>query len=226
MIEDAAHALPSSYNGGNIGSCGYSDITCFSFYSNKTLTTGEGGMITTKSSKIANYCELARSHFMDKSSWNRFDKASQNWKYDATGLGFKYNLADLNAAIGLAQLKTMVSDNDKRAKIARAYYAAFGDHHAIELTACPNGRTSSNHLFQIKIQNRDGLFTALKSQNISCSVHYTPVHQLSFYKSYLKPEQMLPNTDKIGENVLSLPIFPTMTKKQVDYVIEKVNENV
>jgi dTDP-4-amino-4,6-dideoxygalactose transaminase len=218
LIEDAAHALPAHYKGSKIGSCLYSDMTCFSFYANKTLTTGEGGMVTTNNKQVAEYIQLARSHFMDKHAWNRFSTASNTWQYDVSGLGHKFNLPDLNAAIGRVQL--MKQDNlcQKRSWAVNSYRNLLGDIEHIELTTPAQTNFSANHLFQIKVSDRNGLFSYLKKNGVSCSVHYTPVHLLSYYRGQGFNTHNLDNTEIIGNRALSLPLFPSMTHEQISIV--------
>lgn len=222
LIEDAAHALPAQYKDSKIGSCQFSDITCFSFYSNKTLTTGEGGMVTTNNIKIAEAVELLRSHCMDRHAWNRFSQQSKTWKYDISGLGHKFNLSDLNAAIGRIQLTKQNKFAEKRTKAETAYRKILEGLDYLELTKQFPKNKSACHLFQIKVENRDNLFDYLKSQGISCSVHYTPVHLMTYYQHISKNINSLKNTEKIGARVLSLPLYPSINNEEIEYVCNRI----
>ncbi len=219
VIEDAAHALPASYKNKKIGTIG--DITCFSFYATKTLCTGEGGMATTNNSKFAEIMTINRLHGMNKNAWNRYsDKGS--WYYEVVDNGCKYNMTDINAALGLVQLKKQALFQKKRKKIATFYTHSFKNNSHITPIKTTENSDSSWHLYVIKVnKNRSLLIKNLKDHGISCSVHFIPVHKHPYYKkSYDYQDQYYPIANKIFEECLSLPIYPDLSPEDQRYIID------
>lgn len=220
VIEDAAHALPSRYQGQLVGNLPLSDIACFSFYATKTLSTGEGGMATTQNPNYAQSIKTNRLHGISRDVWDRYSGGS--WYYEVVDNGNKYNTTDINAALGLEQLKKVEWLQEKREAIALQYQQAFANTNIV-LPFVKADRQSSWHLYVIKINNRDALYQKLKENGIGTSVHFIPVHKHPYYKkNFFYNNQDYPIANKVFEQSLSLPIFPDLEKKQIDYVIEKV----
>ena len=163
VIEDAAHALPSTLNGQMIGS--FSDVTCFSGYATKTLATGEGGMATTNNEAYAKSMRQNRLHGISKDAWNRYSDKG-HWYYEAVDNGYKYNMTDVAASLGLVQLKRLHELHNKRCAIADAYNQAFSDHPAIDVLQPATNTQSAWHLYVIKVDQRDQLMATLKAAGI------------------------------------------------------------
>ncbi len=218
VIEDAAHALPSKYNDKLIGNIG--DVTCYSFYATKTLSTGEGGMIVTNHDGIAKKIRLQRIHGIDRDAWNRYS-SDQGWNYDVLDIGYKYNLTDIQSSIGIEQLKKLDWMCKDRERIAKQYIAAFEG--KINYVRASSIHTSSWHLFIIKINNRDELYTKLKECGISTSVHFIPIHKQRYYKDrFSLNDEDYPNANTVFEKSLSLPIYPNLSSNEVDYIIVNI----
>ncbi|RLA06376.1 MAG: UDP-4-amino-4,6-dideoxy-N-acetyl-beta-L-altrosamine transaminase [Gammaproteobacteria bacterium] len=222
IIEDAAHALPSSYKNIEIGALKNTDMTCFSFYATKTLSTGEGGMVTTNNSDYAKNIKINRLHGINKDVWDRY-ALQGSWQYDVTDNGCKYNSTDINAALGLVQLKKQKKLRDKRVNIAQKYNIAFKDNPNICIPFIKNDRTTSWHLYVIKVKNRDKIINELKKHGVGCSVHFIPIHKFSYYKKeYGYKDKNYPIANSVYERSISLPIYPDMSDKEINYIIEKV----
>ena len=222
IIEDAAHALPSSYNKKKIGTL--SDAVCFSFYATKTLTTGDGGMVTTNNSKIAEKIKIQRLHGISGDAWKRYGQ-NNDWYYEVVDLGYKYNTTDIQASIGIIQLEKLEWMRDERKKIADKYIDAFSG--KLHFIIGNNQNESSWHLFVIKIGNRDELHQKLKEKGISTSVHFIPIHKHSYYKkSFSFSDEDYPVANFVFEQSLSLPIYPGLTENEVEYIIKNVLEYV
>ena len=233
IVEDAAHAFPAKDGDAMVGTIG--DITCFSFYANKTMTTGEGGMITTNNSDYAKRIKVMRTHGIDRDSFARFtsthatsDKPS--WQYDVVAPGFKYNMPDTAAAIGLAQLERLYDMRDARARVADYYNRALADNPHID---CPQSRVPSEdhawHLYSIVIKpnspvNRDTVIAKLADAGIGTSVHYTPIHRLSYYqeKYNLNPQDYA-GAEAYFAGCISLPIYADLTAEELQYIVETID---
>jgi len=217
VIEDAAHALPSTYNNKKIGTL--SDVTCFSFYATKTLTTGEGGMLTTNNDDIAKSVKINRLHGIDRDAWDRYSEKG-SWFYEVVDIGFKYNSTDINAAIGLVQLQKLNEMKNKREKIA-IQYSKLLDVEGLKIK--PN-RDTSHHLYVIKTENRDALYDHLKEKGIGTSVHFIPIHHHPYYKSTfsLKGDDY-PVANNVFEKSLSLPIYPGLSEDEVGYITDTIS---
>lgn len=223
VIEDAAHALPSEYKGRKVGAL--SDITCFSFYATKTLATGEGGMATTNNDEYALSMKRNRLHGISKDAWNRYSEKG-HWYYEVVDNGYKYNMTDVAASLGLVQLKRLDEMNLKRAKIAQRYNEGFKNNSNIKCLEFDLNRKSSWHLYVIKVSNRDSLMAKLKDTGIGTSLHFIPVHHHPYYKStYNYNENNYPAANKAYAESLSLPIFPDMAFEEVDHIIDFINQN-
>ncbi len=224
VIEDAAHAIPSSYKDVKIGSLEGTDITCFSFYATKTLSTGEGGMATTSNSDYAKNMKINRLHGISKDAWNRYTTKG-SWYYEVVDNGNKYNTTDINSAIGIVQLSKQEMLMNKRKDIANKYNNAFINNKDIVLPYIKSDRTTSWHLYVIKIKDRDEAIEQLKDLGIGCSVHFIPVHMHPYYKNkYNLKNEDYPIANEVFKKSLSLPIYPDMTNEEVDYVIKNINK--
>ncbi len=226
VIEDAAHALPSSYKGQMIGSLPQTDITCFSFYATKTLSTGEGGMATTNNPEFAKIIKINRLHGISKDAWDRYTSKGK-WYYEVVDNGNKYNSTDINAALGLVQLKKQFELREKRAAIAKRYNEAFANNTNIIIPFVKEDRETSWHLYVIKVNNRDEVIKQMKERGIGCSVHFIPIHKHPYYKqTYNFQDKNYPIANRVFEKSLSLPIYPDMSEDEVEYVIENLLEVV
>lgn len=222
VIEDAAHALPSKYKGDMIGSLKGTDVTCFSFYATKTLSTGEGGMSVTNNKEFAESMSINRLHGLSRNAWNRYDSKG-SWHYDVLDNGNKYNTTDICSAIGLVQLKKQNELQSKRVNIARRYNEAFCANGNIIVPYVKSDRETSWHLYVIKVENRDKIFDDLKAEGVNCSVHFIPVHKHTYYREkYGYRDEDYANANEVFETSLSLPIYPDMTDDEIEYVIKKV----
>jgi len=230
VIEDAAHSLPAYYKGKKIGTIG--DITCFSFYATKTLTTGEGGMVTTKNSEWAEKIKILRLHGISKDAWKRYSKEG-SWYYEITDLGYKYNMTDVQAALGISQLKKVERMWKMRQEIARKYNNTFGSLPEITIPFIKSNRTTAWHLYVIKLNggalkiDRNRFIEELGKRGINTSVHFIPLHRHPFYrKKICSKSENFPNADWIYERIISLPIYPGMKKNEVETVIEAVKNTI
>ncbi len=230
IIEDAAHAFPASHELGRIGSIG--DSTCFSFYANKTMTTGEGGMLTTDDSKICDHVRRLSLHGLSRNAWSRFETSS-SWDYDIVEAGWKYNMTDAAASLGLGQLGRAQELAESRRQIALAYDEAFSAVPGV--TPRSAGEISANacHLYVVRVDpsicatDRTGLIETLADRDIGTSVHYRPLHMHSYYaktRGY-QPEDY-PVAAQQFEQIVSLPIFPGMTDSEVEAVVKNVTDAV
>jgi dTDP-4-amino-4,6-dideoxygalactose transaminase len=227
IIEDAAHALPSYYKGRLIGTIG--DVTCFSFYVTKTLATGEGGMICTDDKEIAERCSIMRLHGINKDSWNRYTSEG-SWYYEVVAPGYKYNFTDIQASLGLAQLKKINVMHKKRERIYKMYNELLGKNELINLYKIKNDRSSSYHLYPILLDterlkiSRSQFIDELKNKGIGASVHFIPLYRHPFYKETFKlNHNNYPVSEFIYNRIVTLPIWPGMTDDQVSKVADSVN---
>ncbi len=225
VIEDAAHALPTFYKGKMIGTIG--DITCFSFYVTKTITTGEGGMITTDNMEWAERMKRLRLHGITKDAWNRYsDKGS--WEYDVSEPGYKYNITDIASAIGIEQLKKIDKMNLARYGIAQKYNRSFSGSGSVDLWGVRDAKECAWHLYPIRLQleairiSRNEFISDLKNRGINTSVHYIPLYRFSALKNSGYTEKDFPGCEDMFPREISLPIYPEMTEMETDYVIENV----
>jgi len=228
VIEDAAHALPASHHGRRIGAIG--DITCFSFYATKTITTGEGGMATTENPEWAERMRMMSLHGISHDAWKRYTKEG-SWYYEILYPGFKYNLTDIAAAIGIEQLKKCDEFWQARQRIAMNYAKAFADLQEIQVPMCRNDVQHAWHLFVIQLNlqrlkiDRNQFIEALRENEIGTSVHFIPLHLHPYYRDKLgyKPDDF-PNASAAFERIVSLPIYPKMTEGNVRDVIVAVRK--
>ncbi len=215
LIEDAAHAMGTIYANQSIGTHG--DFVCFSFYATKALTTGEGGALVAKDERMAELARLYSSHGMSKGAWNRYGQ-SGSWRYEVTVPGFKYNMTDPQAALGLTQLAKLGETRQKRDEIADYYRSAFAGLEGniiLPKDVDRSGDRHSWHLFPIRIapefgMDRDAFIEAMKAMNIGTSVHFIPVHMHPFYKDRFAVR--LPVTERVFSEIVSLPIYSQLTE--------------
>lgn len=252
MIEDAAHAFPSGWRNSAIrmprrssdeigAEAGVqsdihfvgndtSRITCFSFYANKTITTGEGGMAVTADAELAARMRLMSLHGMNRDAWKRFS-ADGSWDYQIVAPGFKYNMTDIAAALGLSQLKRAEEFRAKRASIVERYNAAFREVEEIEMMERAPNIMHSEHLYVIKLRldmlaiDRAEFIERMKAKGVMCSVHWRPLHMHPYYvETYGYRPEDFPVAAGLWLRIVSLPLFPGLTNAEVDYVIRCVRE--
>jgi dTDP-4-amino-4,6-dideoxygalactose transaminase len=219
LIEDAAHAPGAQWNGRMCGTIG--DIGCFSFFSNKNLPVGEGGMLTTRDPDLADRLRLLRSHGMTRLTWDRHRGHAAS--YDVVDIGFNYRLDELRAAIGLVQLERLEESNRARARIVSRYRAAFDGADGLVMPFGEAAPASAHHLAVILLppgHERDGFRATLAEAQIQTSVHYPPIHQFTAYKS--RRARPLPETDRIAERLVTLPLYPDLADGDVDTVTAAV----
>jgi dTDP-4-amino-4,6-dideoxygalactose transaminase len=230
VIEDAAHALPSRFNGKMIGTLG--DITCFSFYVTKPIATGEGGMAVTDNPEWAERMRIMSLHGISKDAWKRYTNEG-SWFYEVHYPGFKYNLTDIAAALGIEQLKKCDRFWAARKQIAAAYDEGFAGLSEIQRPASAPNSQHAWHLYIIQLEterlriDRGEFITALKAQGIGTSVHFIPLHLHPYYRETFgyKPEDF-PVASRVFERIISLPIYPAMSEQNVQRVIAAVTEVV
>lgn len=230
VIEDAAHCFPSFYQGKPIGS--FSDVTAFSFYATKTLAIGEGGMATTENEEFAERLKVLRLHGISLDAWKRYSNHG-NWYYEVVDIGYKYNMTDIQAALGLAQLSKAEEVWEKRKNIAQQYHEAFQDSPYIIPPKIQGPVETSWHLYVIKLEverlkiTRNQFITELQQRGIGVSVHFIPLYRQPFYRdTYLLKPGDFKNSEWLYERIISLPIYPGMSQDDIDYVIENVLELV
>ncbi len=223
VIEDAAHSLPAVYKGKKVGTI--SDVTCFSFYATKTLSTGEGGMICTNDEEIAERCSIMRLHGINRDAWKRYTE-SGSWYYEVVAPGFKYNFTDLQASLGLPQLKKVDLMWKSRKNIAERYTAALKDNKFLTLHTVKEDRESSWHLYPIRLNlerlkiNRAQLIDEMRKLNVGAGVHFMPVHQHVYYtQTYNLDDKNYPVASSVFPRLVSLPIYPGMKEEHIDKVI-------
>jgi perosamine synthetase len=230
LIEDAAHAFPSAYKGKSIGSI--SEFTCFSFYATKPITTGEGGMITTDNDVWADRCRIMSLHGISKDGWKRYT-AEGSWYYEIVAPGFKYNMTDVAAAMGIAQLRKANVMLEKRTKIARAYNAAFSQLPQLQIPYDDAAQQHAWHLYMLRLNlgtlniDRARFFDELKARNIGASVHFIPLHIHPYYRAlYGYTPDDFPVAYREYMREISLPIYSKMDESDVRHVIEAVTDIV
>lgn len=224
IIEDAAHAIGTLYNGKKIGNHG--NLTCYSFYATKNMTTGEGGAIATNNDEIAKRLRKLRLHGISKDAWKRYQKEG-SWYYEIEECGWKYNLTDIQAAIGLHQIKKLDSFIRKRQELAKLYNTELSKIKGIKLPYQNFSLDDSLHLYPIILENynRDQFIKKMAESKIGTSVHFIPLHLHPFYKKAFKyKEGNFPETEKIFKGLVSLPLYPKMSKKDVEKVVKTIKD--
>jgi dTDP-4-amino-4,6-dideoxygalactose transaminase len=227
VIEDAAHSLPATSNGKLIGD-DTSDATVFSFYATKTITTGEGGMIATKSPEVANRCRVMRLHGISRDAFDRYTSKEVKWYYEIVAQGHKCNLTDLASSIGIVQLKKADRFQQRRQSIAEAYLQAFSDLPIHLPPKASTNDTHSWHLFIIRLKKeakitRDNFIHQMGSLGVGCSVHFIPIHTHPYWQKKLGVKHGdFPVAEEVYNNAVSLPIYTKMTDADVQKVINAV----
>jgi dTDP-4-amino-4,6-dideoxygalactose transaminase len=233
VVEDAAHAFPAGWRPHanqpwQQRSNGSSSVTCYSFYANKTITTGEGGMAVTSNAKLAQRIRLMSLHGLSHDAWGRYS-AYGNWDYKIVAPGYKYNLTDVAAAMGIHQLARAEAMRRERETIAMRYRETLAGVGQIELPPHDENRIHSWHLFAIKLRlkrltiNRDEFMNELKRAGVGCSVHWRPLHLHPYYQKTLGwRAKDLPVATAIWKRLVSLPIFPGMRSDEIEHVISTV----
>lgn len=226
IIEDAAHALPTLYRGRTIGTIG--DLTCFSFYATKNLTTGEGGMVTTNREEYVDRLKTRRLHGISRDAWKRYS-ADGSWFYEVDYPGFKYNMTDLNASLGLQQLKKLKMFHELRTRYAALFTQGLSDVPGVIVPEVPADVESAWHLYIMRVDekaltiDRAAFINELKRENIATSVHFIPLHIHPYYRNTFKyrPEDF-PNALHAYEGAISLPLYPRMSEGDVWDVVAAV----
>jgi len=230
VIEDAAHALPASYCGKPIGSI--SELTAFSFYATKTLSTGEGGMVTTSNEDYARRMQVMRLHGISRDAWKRYSAAG-SWHYEVVEAGYKYNLTDMQSALGIVQLSKCDVMNQARNRIAKCYTQEFSSIDALEIPEVLPDRTTSWHLYVLRLRldrlrtDRGRFIQELGERGVSASVHFIPLHLQPFYqKAFDYKAGDFPVAEQEYRRCLSLPLYPTMSEEEIEQVIWAVRDVV
>jgi len=226
IIEDACHApggyfIDSKSEKNFCGNGKYSDIGVFSFHPVKHIACGEGGMLTTNSKELYDKLLLLRTHGITKEN---MEENHGGWYYEMIELGFNYRLTDFQSALGITQLAKNDKGVERRNEISAAYKKAFEG--KIKFQDLPPGAYNAHHLFIIEVENRKELYEFLHSKGILAQIHYVPVHYLPYYKNIGYSEADLSNSEIYYSKCISLPIYPTLTSKELDFVIDQVNKFV
>ena len=227
VVEDAAHALPTTSVGRRVGTLG-SDAAVFSFYANKTITTGEGGMLVTRDAALAKRAQVMRLHGMSRDAFDRFTATVPSWYYEIVAPGFKYNLTDIAAALGIHQLKKAHTFAARRATIAQQYNAAFADLPVITAPVAPADELHAWHLYVLRLLpeagiTRDACIERLFALGIGCSVHYIPLHLQPYWRErYSLRAEHFPASQRAYAQMLSLPVYSGMTDTDAQRVIAGV----
>lgn len=225
IIEDAAHAVGTYYKGVHAGGFGHPAI--FSFHPIKNITTGEGGMITLSDAALEKKLRLLRFHGIERDAWKRYGKGG-NPAYDIAEPGYKYNMPDILAALGLAQMERWQEFNLRRSTLARLYLEGLKGISGIDLPEIPEyDHTHAWHLFVIKILalNREAFMNRLSDYNIGYGLHFPPTHTLGYIKEkYTGTTGQLPETERAADKIISLPLFPDMRETDVVYVCKAIKE--
>lgn len=227
VVEDAAHALPCVVNGVAVGNL-QTDAAVFSFYANKTITTGEGGMVVSRNPEIIKRCKTMRLHGINRDVFDRFTSKAPSWYYEVVAPGFKYNLTDLASALGIHQLKKAELFRVKRQAIVDQYNAAFKNLPVVLPQGAATNGLHSWHLYVLRLSDqcpltRDQFVEALYSQGIGCSVHYIPLHLQPYWRdTYKLKTEHFPVSQKAYERMVSIPLYSKMTQSEIDRVIQAI----
>jgi dTDP-4-amino-4,6-dideoxygalactose transaminase len=226
VVEDAAHAVPARYKGRMVGTL--SPLTCFSFYATKNITTGEGGMVTTNDDRYAERIRLMSLHGMNRDAWKRYMQGGA-WSYEIVAPGFKYNLTDVAAAIGLPQLAHCDEFHQRRLEIVRSYQRGFAGVRGISTPDVADPGSHAWHLYVIQVQpaqlsiTRDAFIEALSARNIGVSVHFIPLHVQPYYRdTYGYSQDDFPRAFEAFQRIISLPLYARMSDADVQDVIDAV----
>jgi dTDP-4-amino-4,6-dideoxygalactose transaminase len=235
VVEDVAHAPGAACwmaDGGTGGKrelrkCGsIGDIGCFSFFSNKNMTTGEGGMLTTNSDALAEKITLLRSHGMTSLTWDR--ERGHSFSYDVVELGYNYRIDELRAAIGLVQLDKLDENNRKRAEVTNIYQELLRNLEGIFCPFLNDGALSSYHLFPLLLEKgieRRSFMQFMRDRGIQTSIHYPPIHKFSYYEPHYRNCNLVV-TDSAEQRIVTLPLYPGITRSQIDHVVESITAHL
>jgi dTDP-4-amino-4,6-dideoxygalactose transaminase len=229
IIEDTAHAPGGVYQSAAgakpLGTLG--EVGCFSFFANKNMTTGEGGMVATRDPEAAEKMRLARSHGMTSLTWDRH--RGHSLSYDVTTLGFNYRIDEMRAALGLVQLAKVPEANSRRRKLTRLYREKLPDVPGLTIPFAREIEASACHLLPLVLPrgtDRAAFMAALADKGVQTSIHYPPIHRFSHYRRLWPPgfDHGLPQTEEVAPRLVTLPLFPTMTAEQLDRVAAAVRD--
>lgn len=225
VVEDAAHALPATWEGDMIGSL-ESDITVFSFYANKTMTTGEGGMIVTRNKKLAERCRVMRLHGISRDAFDRYTSKVPSWHYEVIAPGYKYNLSDIASAMGIHQLRRLPEFQRKREEMARYYNNELKDLPIVLPVNSPADEVHARHLYPIRILpesgiTRDEFISRMFDLGIGCSVHFIPLHLHPYWRdTYRLEKSMFPVSQMLFEQEVTIPLYTKMTEADLERVVD------
>lgn len=220
LIEDACHALGGSYQGKKIGN--FADLTVFSFHPVKPITTGEGGAVVTNNSELAERVRLLHTHGIDKSSNERYG-SNVSWAYDMKILGRNYRMTDIQASLGISQLKKLDLFIETRAKLAHLYNEFLYEFEFLEAPSVKNNVVSGWHIYTVLLKNinRDEFFKYMRKHGVGVNVHYIPVYNFTYYRNNFDINAIdFPITENVFNQIITLPLFPKMTINQLEYVVE------
>jgi len=229
VVEDAAHALPTTWKGQLVGQL-QSDVTVFSFYANKTITTGEGGMAVTRHPALAERMRVMRLHGMSRDAFDRFSAKTPAWYYEIVAPGFKYNMTDVAAAMGVEQLARLPQFVQRRQYLAARYQAQLAGLPLVQPADAPAGDTHAWHLYVVRLvpgarAGRDEIIQALSDRGIGTSVHYVPLHRQPYWRDrYQLTPARFPHAEAAYQCMLSLPLFTAMHDADQDRVIAALHE--
>jgi len=225
VIEDAAHAPGAKLNG---TSCGvFGDCGCFSFFSNKNLATGEGGIIVTNRSELAERIKLMRSHGMTSLTFDRYK--GHSYSYDVVDLGYNYRPTEISSALGLVQLNKLEVNNKRRQQLVEYYQNKLADLAGIKIPFIKHPGLSSYHIFPILLDpetDRNRFMEFLKQNGIQTSIHYPPAHRFTYHKKYLRPNHSLSVTEDIAQREVTLPLYPDLKFEEIDYIVTVIKNFV
>lgn len=229
VVEDAAHAFPSHYQGKLIGTLD-TDVTVFSFYANKTMTTAEGGMLVSKNPEIIERCKIMRLHGISRDAFDRYSSKKPSWFYEVVEPGFKYNMPDISAAIGIHQLKKIDQFHAKRVAMAKVYDDALASLPVTLPARSVDITEHAWHLYPIRLKDdvqisRDEFIIKMSEFNIGCSVHFIPLHRHPVWRDgyNLTPEQF-PNAEAAYQRIISIPLFTKMSEQDQQHVISAIKQ--
>lgn len=229
IVEDAAHAFPSKYNGQLIGTLD-SDVTVFSFYANKTMTTAEGGMLVSRDKEIIERCKIMRLHGISRDAFDRYSSKKPAWFYEVVEPGFKYNMPDISAAIGIHQLKKINKFHEKRIEMALIYNDLLAD---LPLDLPFYGKDISSHawhLYPVRLNpetgiSRDDFINKMAELNIGCSVHFIPLHKHPVWRnSYDLKKEMFPVAESEYQRIVSIPLYTKMSFEDQLRVVDSIKK--
>ena len=228
VIEDCAHSFPSKTPSGYAGAIG--DVGVFSFYVTKTITTGEGGMVTTKDEELAKHMTMMRLHGMDRTTWDRYTSPKASWVYDIVAPGYKFNLPDILATLGREQLKKAFLFDSKRKEHVRRYNEELGKLDFVKLPPTSEGNAWHLYLMRLDLSklkiDRDEFAKQMQEKGVGISMHFIPIFNFTYWKN-LYPDftaEAFPNAQKQYSETISIPLWPDMTDEMIDYVVQTIKE--